>query len=90
MIHQLLTFEVCRLVDPVAYMVAVWVRALHSDPVPIPHVYQHLPPHIWAACFMQADIFTCVVYLPARQGKYQNIVQNTLPQTQCKSLPMFD
>ncbi len=45
-IHQLLTFNVCSLVDPVAYVVAVWVRAVHGDPLPI----QHLCPHGVSAC----------------------------------------
>ncbi len=68
-IHQLLTFDVCRLVDPVAYMVAVWVRALHSDPLPIPHIYQHLPPNVQAVCFIRMDIWARVVHLHAQQGK---------------------
>ncbi len=64
-IHQLLNFDHCGLVDPVVYVVVVQAQALHSDPVPILHVYQHLLPHVQAVCFIRADIYTQVVYLHA-------------------------
>ncbi len=57
------------------YVVVVWARALHGDPMPIPHVYQHLPPHVRAVCFIQADIYAQVVCLHARQGKARFILK---------------
>ncbi len=49
-IRQLLSFNICGLVDPVAFVVAVWARAVHADPLPIAHVYQHLPQWVRAIC----------------------------------------
>ena len=67
-IHQLLTFDECGLVNPVAFMVAVWGRAVNGQPLPIPLVHQHLPPLVRAVCTMRANIYTRVVYLHACQG----------------------
>ena len=70
-IHQLLTFDLCGLVNPIAFMVAVRGRALNGQPLPIPHVYQQLPPLVQAICAEKADIYAHVVYLHARQGWYR-------------------
>ena len=67
-IFQLLTFNKCGLVNPVAFVVAVWGRALNGQPLPIPHVHQHLPPLVQAVCAARADIYARVVYLHAHQG----------------------
>ena len=67
-IFQLLTFDECGLVNPVAFVVAVRGRALNGQPLPIPHVHQHLPPLVRAVCTARADIYTRVVYLHACQG----------------------
>ncbi len=67
-IFQLLTFDECGLVNPVMFVVAVRGRALNGQPLPIPHVHQHLPLLVWAVCAARADIYTRVVYLHARQG----------------------
>ncbi len=50
-------------------MVAVRARVVHRDPLPIPHVYQQLPPFVRAVCTAKADLFAHVVCLHARQGK---------------------
>ena len=71
-IHQLLLFDLCGLVNPVAFVVAVRGRALHGQPLPIPHIYQHLPPWVRAICATKADLLAHVVYLHARQGYWQN------------------
>ena len=68
-IYQLLMFDECGLVNPVAFVVAVWGRAVNGQPLPIPHVHQHLPPLVRAVCTTRADIYACVVYLHARQGE---------------------
>ena len=69
-IHQLLTFDECSLVNPAAFVVAVQGRAVNGQPLPIPHVHQHLPlpPLVRAMCAAQADVYAHVVYLHARQG----------------------
>ena len=67
-IFQLLTFDECSLVNLVAFVVAVWGQALNSQPLPIPHVHQHLPPLVRAVCAARADIYAHVIYLHARQG----------------------
>ena len=67
-IHQLLTFDACGLVDPVAFVVAVRGRAVNGQPLPIPHVYQHLPPLVRAVCAAKANLYASVVYLHAHQG----------------------
>ena len=67
-IHQLLTFDECSLVNPVAFVVAMRARAVNGQPLPIPHVHQHLPPLVRAVCAARADIYAHVVYLHARQG----------------------
>ena len=67
-IHQLLTFDECGLVNPVAFVVAMWGRAVNRQPLPIPHMHQHLPPLVRAVCATRADVYACVVYLHARQG----------------------
>ena len=67
-IFQLLTFDECSLVNPVAFVVAVRGQALNGQPLPILHVHQDLPPLVQAVCAARADIYTHVVYLHARQG----------------------
>ena len=71
-IHQLLTFDECGLFNPVVFVVAVWGRAVNGQPLPILHVHQHLPPLVRAVCAAKADLYTCVVYLHARQDWCQN------------------
>ena len=68
-IHQLLTFDECGLVNLVVFVVAVRGRAVNGQPLPIPHVHQHLPPLVRVVCAVQADIYAHMVYLHARQGK---------------------
>ena len=70
-VQQLLTFDQCGLVNPAAYVVAVWGRALNGQPLPIPHIFQQLPPLVQAVCMAKADLYTCVVYLHAHQGQWQ-------------------
>ncbi len=67
-IFQLLTFDECGLVNLVVFVVAVRGRVLNGQPLPIPHVHQHLPPLVRAVCAARADIYAHVVYLHARQG----------------------
>ena len=67
-IHQLLTFNQCGLVNPVAFVVAVWGRALNGQPLPIPHIFQQLPLLVQAVCAAKADLYAHVVYLHAHQG----------------------
>ena len=67
-LHQLLTFDECGLVNLVTFMVAVWGRAVNGQPLPIPHVHQHLPPLVQAVCAARANIYAHVVYLHACQG----------------------
>ncbi len=67
-IHQLLSFDQCGLVNPVAFVVAMWGRALNSQPLPIPHVFQQLPPLVRVVCTAKADLYARVVYLHTRQG----------------------
>ena len=67
-IFQLLTFDKCGLVNLVAFVVAVRGQALNGQPLPIPHVHQHLPLLVRAVCAARADIYAHVVYLHARQG----------------------
>ncbi len=67
-IHQLLSFDMCGLVNPVGFMLAVQGRALHGQPMPIPRVYQQLPANVRAVCAAQADVFGQVIYLHACQG----------------------
>ena len=67
-INQLLSFDQCHLVNPVAFVVAVQGRALNGQPLPIPHVFQQLPPLVRAVCATKADLYTRVVYLHAHQG----------------------
>ncbi len=76
-IHQLLTFDECGLVNPVAFVVAVWGRAVNGQPLPIPHMHQHLPPLVQAVCAVKADLYARVVYLHARQGWCQNNFQSS-------------
>ncbi len=71
-IHQLLTFDMCGLINPVGYVLAVWGRALHGQPMPIPHVYQQLPANIRPICAARANVFSRVVYLHTRQGLCHN------------------
>ncbi len=67
-IHQLLTFNSCGLVDPVTFVVAVQGRAVNGQPLLIPHIYQHLPLWVRAVCAAKADLYAHVVYLHACQG----------------------
>ncbi len=67
-IHQLLMFDMCGLINPVTFVVAVRGRALHGQPMPIPHIFQQLPPQVRAVCTTWANVFGQVVYLHARQG----------------------
>ena len=67
-IHQLLLFDQCGLVNPVTFVVAVRGRAVNGQPLPMPHVYQHLPPLVRAVCSAKADLYAHVVYLHVRQG----------------------
>ncbi len=76
-IHQLLTFETCGLVNPVAFVVAVRGRALHGQPLPIPHVHQLLLLQLRAICAAWADLFGCVVYLHTWQGWCRNNFQSS-------------
>ena len=71
-VQQLLTFDQCGLVNPAAYVVAVQGRALNSQPLPITHVFQQLPPLVWAVCAAKANLYACVVYLHTRQGQWQS------------------
>ena len=68
MIHQLLTFDECGLINLVAFVVAVWGRAVNGQPLPIPHVHQHLLPLAQAVCAARADVYTRMVYLDTHQG----------------------
>ena len=68
-IHQLLNFDECGLVNPIAFVVTVRGRALHGQPLPIPHVSLQLPPVARALCAAKADVYARVVYLHVRQGK---------------------
>ncbi len=65
-IHQLLTFNACGLVDPIAFVVVVRGRAVNGQPLPIPHMYQHLLPLVRAVCVAKADLYTCVPPRPSR------------------------
>ncbi len=76
-IHQLLMFDVCGLVNPVSYVLAVRGRVLHGQPMPIPHVYQQLLANVRAVCAARADVFGRVVYLHARQGWCRNNFQSS-------------
>ncbi len=67
-IHQLLTFDECGLVNPVTFVVTMRGRAVNGQPLPIPHMHQHLLPLVRAICATKADIYAQVVYLHARQG----------------------
>ncbi len=67
-IFQLLMFDECSLVNPVAFVVVVRGRALNGQPLPILHVHQHLPLLVQAICAVRADIYARMVYLHARQG----------------------
>ncbi len=67
-IFQLLTFDECGLVNPVVFVVAVRGRAVNGQPLPIPHVHQHLPPLVQAVCATWANVYARVVYLHARQS----------------------
>ncbi len=71
-IHQLLMFDMCGLVNPMGYVLVVRGRALHGQPMPIPHVYQQLPVNIRAVCAARADVFGWMVYLHCRQGWCHN------------------
>ncbi len=64
-IHQLLTLDMCGLVNPVGYMLVVQGRALHGQPMPIPHIYQQLPANVRAVCTARANVFGRVVFLHA-------------------------
>ncbi len=68
-VYQLLTFEECGLINPVAFVVTVRGRALHGQPLPIPHISLQLPPVARALCAAKADIYARVVYLHACQGR---------------------
>ena len=68
-IYQLLMFDECGLVNPVAFVVAVWGRAVNRQPLPILHMHQHLPPLVRAMCTAQANMYARMVYLHARQGE---------------------
>ncbi len=67
-IHQLLTFNQCGLVNLVTFVVAVRGRVLNGQPLPIPHVFQQLPPLVWVVCTAKADLYARMVYLHAHQG----------------------
>ncbi len=67
-IYQLLSFEECGLVNPIAFVVAVRGRALIGQPLPIPHITLALPPVARALCAAKADVYARVVYLHVRQG----------------------
>ncbi len=68
-IHQLLNFDECGLVNPVAFVVTMWGRALHGQPLPIPHIHQHLLLLVRAICAMRADVYARMVYLHTHQGE---------------------
>ena len=67
-VQQLLTFDQCGLVNPVAYVVAVRGRALNGQPLPILHIFQQLPPLVRAVCMAKANLYAHVVYLHTCQG----------------------
>ncbi len=67
-IHQLLNFNTCGLVNPMAFVITVRGRALHGQPLPILHVHQLLPPQLRAVCEARADLFAHIVCLHACQG----------------------
>ena len=67
-IHQLLMFDECGLINPVAFVVAVWGRAVNRQPLPIPHVHQHLLLLVRAICAAWANIYAHVIYLHTHQG----------------------
>ncbi len=68
-IYQLLTFDECGLVNLVAFVVAVRGRAVNGQPLPIPHMHQHLLPLVRAVCAVRANVYARMVYLHARQGE---------------------
>ncbi len=89
-IHQLLDFDACGLVNPVAFVVTVWGRALHGQPLPIPHVHQLLLPWVRAVCSAKADLFAHVVYLDTCQGKTKAISDSYLAMNTTKFLHLSD